>query len=172
MVVSHESRMGRVTRIRQLTPAQEQRIAALRHVARLLDSAYKVPGTSYRIGLDPIVGLVPGFGDLISPLFTIALLWQSHDLKLPRIVQLRMLFNVVIDTVIGTIPLAGDLFDFAWKANDMNMALLDRHASEEGPGSAGDWVFVGGLTLLLIAIAALPFVVLNVVIVYVMHYWS
>ena len=127
-------------------------------MSRLLDSAYQIPGTSYRVGLDPIVGLVPGVGDLISPLFTIALLWQSHDLNLPRVVQLRMLFNVVIDTVIGMIPLAGDLFDFAWKANDMNMALLERYAYEERPAAAGDWLFVVGLTLLLLIVAAVPFI--------------
>jgi hypothetical protein len=158
---------ARVTRLKPLTAGQQQRIAALRHVARLLDSAYQIPGTSYRFGLDPVVGLVPGLGDLISPLFTIALLWQSQDLQLPRIVQLRMLFNVLIDTVIGIVPLAGDLFDVAWKANDMNMALLDRHAGEERPASAGDWLFVVGLTLVLVAIAAVPFVVLDLVIVYV-----
>jgi uncharacterized protein DUF4112 len=162
--------MGRTTRLRSLSPGQQQRITALRHAARLLDSAYQVPGTSYRFGLDPIVGLVPGLGDLISPLFTIALLWQSHDLRLPRIVQLRMLFNVVIDTVIGIVPVAGDLFDFAWKANDMNMALLERHAYEERPAAAGDWAFVVGLTLLLLAVAILPFVVLNAVVVYVMRH--
>ncbi len=126
-------------------------------MSRLLDSAYQLPGTTYRFGLDPIIGLVPGFGDLISPLFTIALLWQSRDLDLPRIVRLRMLFNVAIDTVLGIVPIAGDLFDFAWKANDMNMALLERHAFEERPASAGDWVFVGGLTIALIALAVVPF---------------
>lgn len=152
---------SRVTRIRQLTPGQQQRIAALRHMSRLLDSAYRIPGTSYRIGLDPVVGLVPGIGDLVSPLFTIALLWQSHDLNLPRVVQLRMLFNVAIDTVVGMVPVAGDLFDFTWKANDMNMALLERYAFEERPAAAGDWIFVVGLTLLLLAIAALPFVVVS-----------
>lgn len=162
--------MGRTTRIRSLSPGQQQRITALRHAARLLDSAYQVPGTSYRFGLDPIVGLVPGLGDLISPLFTIALLWQSRDLRLPRIVQLRMLFNVAIDTVIGIVPVAGDLFDFAWKANDMNMALLERHAYEERPAAAGDWAFVVGLTLLLLVVAVLPFVVLNAVVLYVMRH--
>ena len=151
--------MNRITRIRQLTSAQQQRIAALRHVSRLLDSAYQVPGTTYRFGLDPIFGLLPGIGDLISPLFTIALLWQSQDLNLPRVVRLRMLFNVAIDTVIGIVPIAGDLFDFAWKANDMNMALLERHAFEERPASAGDWVFVGGLTVALIALAVVPFLI-------------
>ena len=145
-------------RIRQLTPAQQQRIAALRHVSRLLDSNYQLPGTSYRFGLDPIIGLMPVVGDLVSPLFTIALLWQSHDLRLPRVVQFRMLFNVAIDTLVGMVPLAGDLFDFAWKANDMNMALLERHAFEERPASPGDWIFVIGLTLLLVLIATMPFV--------------
>ena len=150
--------MNRVTRIKQLTPAQQQRMAALRHVSRLLDSNYQLPGTPYRFGLDPIIGLVPVVGDLVSPLFTIALLWQSHDLSLPRVVQFRMLFNVAIDTLVGMVPLAGDLFDFAWKANDMNMALLERHAFEERPASPGDWIFVIGLTLLLVLIAAMPFV--------------
>lgn len=130
-------------------------------MARLLDSAYEIPGTSYRIGLDPIVGLVPAIGDLISPLFTIALLWQSRDLNLPRIVQLRMLINVAIDTIVGMVPVAGDLFDFAWKANDMNMALLERHAYEERSAAAGDWLFVIGLMLLLLIVAAVPFVVLT-----------
>lgn len=133
-------------------------MAALRHVARLLDSNYQLPGTTYRFGLDPIIGLVPVLGDLVSPVFTIALLWQSHDLRLPRIVQLRMLFNVAIDTVVGMVPLAGDLFDFAWKANDMNMALLERHAFEERPATPGDWIFVVGLTLLLVLVAAVPVV--------------
>ena len=153
--------MPKPTRIRQLTSGQQQRINALRHMARLLDSAYEVPGTSYRIGLDPIVGLVPAIGDLISPLFTIALLWQSHDLNLPRVVQLRMLFNVAIDTLVGMVPVAGDLFDFVWKANDMNMALLERHAFEERRAPAGDWIFVIGLTLLLLIIATLPFLLLT-----------
>jgi hypothetical protein len=150
-----------VTRLRQLSPAQEQRIAALRHFSRLLDSAYEIPGTSYRVGLDPIVGLVPGIGDLISPLFTLALLWQSQDLRLPRVVQLRMLFNVALDTFVGMVPVAGDLFDFAWKANDMNMALLERHAYEERPPSAGDWLFVIGMSIALLAIAALPFLLVG-----------
>ena len=149
--------MKRVTRIRQLSPVQEQRIAALRHVSRLLDSAYEVPGTKYRFGLDPIVGLVPGIGDLVSPLFTIALLWQSHDLNLPRVVQMRMLFNVVIDTVIGVVPLVGDLFDFAWKANDMNMTLLERHAFEEHLAAVSDWLFVIGLTIALLVVGVVPF---------------
>ena len=150
---------GHVTRIRQLTPGQEQRLQALRAAARLLDSAFEVPGTGYRIGLDPIVGLVPWVGDLFSPLFTIAMLWLARDLGLPRVVQARMLFNVGIDTLVGMVPIAGDLFDFAWKSNDMNMALLERHAYEERHPSAGDWLFVVFAVLVLLAIAAVPVLV-------------
>jgi hypothetical protein len=130
---------------------------ALKHISRLLDSAFTIPGTDIRLGLDPILGLVPGLGDLASPLFAIALLWQSRDLGIPRVVQLRMIFNVAIDALVGLLPIAGDVFDVAWKANDRNYALLDRHAYEYRRPSAGDWVFVIGLIALLIVIAAVPF---------------
>lgn len=148
---------SRVTRLRQLTPGQTQRLEALRGISRLLDSQFLLPGTSYRFGLDPILGLIPGIGDLVSPLFTIGILWQARDLALPRVVQLRMIFNVAIDTLLGIVPLLGDLFDFAWKSNDMNLAMLEKYAYEERPASAGDWLFVAGLTLLLLVMAAIPF---------------
>ena len=146
-----------VVRLRALTPGQAKRLEGLRKVARLLDSAFVVPGTSYRIGLDPVLGLIPGLGDLVSPLFTIGVLWQAHDLGLPRVVQMRMVFNVAIDGLLGVVPLAGDLFDFAWKANDKNMAMLDAHAYEERPASAGDWIFVLSLIVLVAVVALAPF---------------
>ena len=133
----------------------------LRHFSRLLDSAMVVPGTTFRFGLDPILGLIPGLGDLVSPLFTIGVLWQARDLGVPKVVQLRMIFNVAIDTLLGMVPLAGDLFDFAWKANDMNLALLERHASEEHRPSTGDWLFVAGMFLILAIIAVAPFFILG-----------
>jgi hypothetical protein len=151
----------RVTRIRQLTPGQLQRLDALRKLAQLLDSAFVVPGTSMRVGLDPILGLVPGIGDLVSPLFTAGILWQARELGIPKVVQLRMIFNVAIDTVVGLVPVLGDLFDFAWKANDKNMALLDHHAHEEHRAAPADWLFVAAMILLLVVIAVVPFVVLG-----------
>jgi len=150
-----------VTRIRPLTPSQVQRLEALRKVAQLLDSAFVLPGTSMRVGLDPILGLVPGLGDLISPLFTLGILWQARELGIPKVVQLRMIFNVAIDTVVGLVPVLGDAFDFAWKANDMNMVLLERHAYEEHEAAAADWLFVAAMVLLLVLIAVVPFVVLG-----------
>ena len=110
---------------RSITPGQTQRLFALRRFARLLDSAFVVPGTRYRVGLDPFLGLLPGIGDLVSPLFAIGVLWQAHDLGVPRVVQLRMIFNVAIDSLLGALPFIGDLFDFAFKAQTRNLALLD-----------------------------------------------
>ena len=150
-----------VTRLRQLTPRQAQGLDALRKVAQLLDSAFLVPGTSYRIGLDPILGLVPGLGDLVSPLFTIGILWQARELALPRVIQLRMIFNVAIDSLVGVVPVVGDLFDFAWKSNKMNMALLETYAQEERTPSAGDWAFVIMMVALVVLVAAIPFVIIG-----------
>ena len=150
-----------VVRLRRLTPGQEQRLELLRRVSTLLDSAMAVPGTSIRFGLDPILGLFPGLGDLVSPLFTIGIIWQARELGVPRVVQLRMIFNVAIDTVIGIVPMIGDLFDVAWKANNRNMALLDRHAHEEHPASRGDWLFVILAIAALVLIALLPLALLG-----------
>lgn len=150
-----------MTRLRRLTAAQEQRLELLRRIAQTLDSALPVPGTSFRFGLDPILGLIPGVGDLVSPLFALGILFQARDLRVPRVVQLRMIFNVAIDVLTGFVPLIGDLFDFAWKANNRNMALLERHADEEHDPSAGDWAFVALCVALLVVIAAVPFLLLG-----------
>ena len=158
----------RVTRLRQLTPRQGQRLQALRKVAHLLDSAFVVPGTSYRVGLDPVLGFIPGIGDLVSPLFAIGILLQARDLQIPKIVQLRMIVNVAIDSLVGAVPIVGDLFDFAWKANDRNLALLERYAYEERPAHAGDWLFVSLMIAVVVVLAVLPFVVAGYVVARVM----
>ncbi len=149
----------RAARTQPLTPARLARLETLRRVARFLDSAVTVPGTSYRVGLDPVLGLVPGLGDLISPLFGLGILWQAYDLGVPKIVQVRMLFNLALDAIVGAVPLLGDLFDVVWKANLKNLALLERHAEQGYRASAGDWLFVMSLTLLVIAVATIPFLV-------------
>src|SRR5437870_14272 len=107
-------------------------------------------------GLDPIIGLIPGVGDLAAPLFSIVLLLHSVRLRVPRVVQARMVLNAAIDFGIGIIPLVGDLFDFGWKANVRNLALLERHASPGVRPSAGDWAFVGGILAVLVLLALLP----------------
>lgn len=147
---------SQVRRLRPLTEAQAQRLSALRHGARLLDSAFVIPGLNVRIGLDPILGLIPGLGDLVSPIYTMAILAQARELGLPRVVQLRMILNVAIDALFGVFPVIGDLFDVAWKANDRNMALLERHAYEIARPAPGDWLFVGAAAVILAALAIVP----------------
>jgi hypothetical protein len=151
-------RKGRLTRLRRLTPEQETRLAGLRRIAELLDNAFALPGTSYRFGLDPLIGFFPVLGDLVSPIFTVAMLLQARQLGVPKVVQARMLINAGIDSLVGAVPVLGDLFDFAWKANDKNLALLELHAREERRGSAGDYAFVTLLIVAVLGLAALPIV--------------
>ena len=155
-----------------ITPSQAQRLFALRKFARLLDSAFVVPGTRYRVGLDPFLGLLPGIGDLVSPLFAIGILWQAHDLGVPRVVQLRMILNVAIDGLLGALPFIGDLFDFVWKANDKNMVLLEHHAVQERRAAPGDWLFVTALTLVVVVIAAIPFLIVAWLVAAIRQYYS
>lgn len=108
----------------------------------LLDSAFRVPGTNLTFGLDPLLGLIPVLGDLTTPIFAALLLLHAVRLRIPKIVQLRMLMNAAIDLVIGVVPVVGDFFDFGWKANVRNLALLERHAHPDARATASDWGFV------------------------------
>ena len=118
-----------------------------------------MPGTSIRLGWDPIIGLVPWAGDLLTALLACAIVVHAHRMRLPRVVQLRMLLNVAIDLLIGAVPLVGDAADVFWKSNSMNMALLECHAAEERPATAGDWLFVAGILAAIAAVALVPLVV-------------
>jgi len=95
-------------------------------LARLLDQAFRVPGTSWRFGLDPLLGLVPVAGDLISAALGAYGIVVAAQLGAPSSVMARMALNLFIDTAIGSIPVAGDLFDFAYKANTRNRMLLEK----------------------------------------------
>ncbi len=141
---------------RPLSPAQARHQAWLGRLADLLDNAIAVPGTGCRVGWDPILGLVPGLGDLVTPIVGSLIVVQAFRLGLPRVVQLRMVGNIAIDFLIGAVPVVGDLFDFTWKANAMNMALLEQHAYEIRKPSRGDWLFVGAMLAVIAACAILP----------------
>jgi len=108
---------------------------AVRHLAWLLDSAFEIPGTKFRIGLDPILGLIPVLGDLISMAIGGYIIMLSARLGVPRAVLVRMLVNVGTDAVVGSVPVAGDVLDAAWRANAKNAKLLDR--ALEDPKAAG-----------------------------------
>ena len=139
--------------------ADDRAVAALRKWSVLLDSAFRVPGTRVTFGLDPLLGLVPGLGDLTTPLFSALLLLHAVRLRIPRVVLLRMLINAAIDFGVGAIPVVGDFFDFTWKANVRNLALLERHARPGTAVSAGDWVFVLLVIVVLLALTAIPILI-------------
>ncbi len=108
-------------------PDQLRRIRRMRTVTRILDTAFRIPGTKVHFGADSIVGLIPGVGDLATGAVSAYLLVEAAKLGVPRHVLLRMLANIGIDAAVGAIPLLGDLFDVAFKANRRNLALVERH---------------------------------------------
>ncbi len=132
----------------------------LRALRRWLDEAFRVPGTSFRFGWDPIIGLVPWVGDLVTAFLSLAIITQAHRMRLPRVVQLRMLLNVVIDVGVGAVPVVGDVADVFWKSNSKNMVLLERHSDEVRPASWGDWLFVSAIVTAVIAVALVPLFVM------------
>jgi hypothetical protein len=97
----------------------------LRSLTRLMDQAFGVPGTKWRFGLDALFGLVPGLGDVAGGVIAVYALHVARQLRAPGVIQLHMLTNIAIDASVGTIPIIGDLFDFVFKAQTRNLALLD-----------------------------------------------
>jgi hypothetical protein len=135
-----------------------RRLEKLRSLQWLLDRAYRVPGTNIRFGWDALVGIVPGAGDVVTALFACAIILHAHRMGVPRVVQLRMVINVLIDLVIGVVPLFGDVADVFWQSNTRNFALLERHAAAPTPPSRGDWLFVTGVVALVALAALIPLV--------------
>jgi hypothetical protein len=110
-----------------MTPSEPaDPLARARTLARLLDSSVRVPGTGIRFGADAVIGLIPGLGDIGGAALAGYLVILAQRLGVPRAVVLRMLANVAVDTLGGTVPLIGDLFDVAFKSNLRNVALLER----------------------------------------------
>ena len=107
--------------------SNEQLSKKLDNVAWLLDNSIKIPGTSWRIGLDGFLGLVPGIGDLSSGILSTYILYQAVKIKVPRGIIARMGLNVLLESVIGVIPIFWDLFDFAFKANQRNVDLMRKY---------------------------------------------
>ena len=107
-------------------------IRRVRALARTLDTAIRIPGTGIRFGLDSIVGLVPGAGDVVSALMSGYIVLASARLGVPPWVVMRMILNLGVDTLVGSVPLVGDLFDVGFRANTRNAALLESHIAEPG----------------------------------------
>ncbi|NUR53230.1 MAG: DUF4112 domain-containing protein [Acidobacteria bacterium] len=141
-----------------LSPA-DRNLDTLRRWAALLDTAFRVPGTGIRFGLDPILGLIPGIGDLATPVLSVLLLVHAARVRVPKVVLARMVINAIVDFAVGAIPVVGDLFDFGWKSNAWNLALLERHARPGVPPTRGDWIFVIACVAIVVLAALVPLIV-------------
>jgi hypothetical protein len=112
-------------------PQNEARLKRVRLLSRLLDEQFRIPGTTYRVGLDGLLGLIPGVGDAAGALLSVYILYEAIRLGASSIVLLRMIANIGIDTVGGAIPIVGDIFDMAWKANRKNAVLLHTYLASQ-----------------------------------------
>jgi hypothetical protein len=127
-------------------------------VSRLLDTVFVIPGTRIRFGLEPLIGLIPILGDQVTALISAALLYRSVQHRLPKIALVRMALNILINAVVGMVPLVGDLFVLWYKPNIRNYKILQRFAGQAGAVTTGDWMFVSiliGSTFFLIVIVTL-----------------
>lgn len=133
-------------------------------VATLLDESVRIPGTEFRFGIDPIVGLLPGVGDLLGGAASLYIILEAARAGAPASVLLRMGGNVAIDTIVGGIPVLGDVFDFGWKSNTRNARLLARHLEVPVATKRASTALVVGMlaALALIAIGVSVLVVVGI----------
>jgi hypothetical protein len=130
-------------------------------VSRVLDTFFVVPGTRIRFGIEPIIGLIPIFGDQVTSLISAALLYRSVQHRLPKIALTRMALNILINAVVGMVPLFGDIFVLWYKPNIRNYKILQRYAGQANAVTGGDWLFVSILissTFFLIVVVTLVLV--------------
>ena len=143
-------------------------LAQLQFLARLMDSAFEIPGLKIRFGLDSLIGLIPGFGDFATSFVTLYILQEAHRRGVSRVTLGRMGFNILVDWLVGSVPFAGDAFDIFWKSNQKNVALLMEH--EANPPSSRkknllDWLFlmgmIGGLITVLVGSLTMSYLVVS-----------
>jgi hypothetical protein len=115
------------------TPSREDRLARIDVLSRLLDTAFVLPGTNIRFGIDALIRLVPGIGDVVATAMSLYVVNEARALGAPRVLIARMLANVALDGLVGAIPILGDAFDVAFRANRRNMALLLDHLNGARP---------------------------------------
>ena len=107
-----------------------------------MDAGFRIPGTNLRFGLDPIIGLIPGGGDAAGAVLAAWIVIEAVRLGASRATLLRIAGNVALDAAVGAVPFIGDIFDFAWKANLRNVALLERHLAAPGLAKSADRSFI------------------------------
>ncbi|MEQ9371706.1 MAG: DUF4112 domain-containing protein [Coleofasciculus chthonoplastes F3-SA18-01] len=137
----------------------------LRRLSHLLDNAIPIPGTPWRFGLDPVLGLLPGAGDFLGTAFSTYIVLEAARIGIPRSLLGQMVINILLDTVIGSVPIVGDIADATWKANAKNIELLETYWDSPQPEKQTDWFFLVllllGLLIAVIIIATLSLLVIK-----------
>jgi hypothetical protein len=121
-------------------------------LAYIMDDVVRVPGTKFRFGLDPLLGLIPGIGDTSSALVSAIALVQAVRVGVPKVLLMRMAANIFVNEIIGVVPVVGDAFSFWFKSNARNYEILKHHRLGSSPARASDWVFVVGILVGLVVI--------------------
>ena len=108
----------------------EERLVRLRQLSKNLDESFTIPGTNIKFGIDALIGLIIGGGDLVGGLFSLFILRTAIKMKLPKSAIFSIIFNILLDTTIGIVPIIGDIFDIFWKSNKRNMKIIEKHLTE------------------------------------------
>jgi hypothetical protein len=148
-------------------PPPHDLLRRLGRLAWLLDSAFVLPGTRFRFGLDALLGLIPGLGDALGVVISSYIIREAARVGAPPSVLVRMAFNVAVEGIVGLVPIAGDVFDAAWKANQRNVALLEAHSRDPKATARSSTLVVAlvllGLVIFLIFVAVLGFLIARAV---------
>ncbi|MBC7660938.1 MAG: DUF4112 domain-containing protein [Chitinophagaceae bacterium] len=137
-----------------MNSSDNRQLAFIRRLSYLLDDAFLIPGTRFRIGLDPIIGLIPGIGDAFTSLISTYIVFAAMKMNISRWTLVRMIFNILVDSVIGIVPVAGDLFDAVWKSNEKNRILLEKNLANPQAKSADRWFIMGAMVVLIAILGA------------------
>ncbi|HBE17850.1 MAG TPA: DUF4112 domain-containing protein [Cyanobacteria bacterium UBA11149] len=141
------------------------KVQRLRQLSDLLDNAIPIPGTSLRFGLDPILGLFPGVGDFLTTAVSAYIVVEAAKMGISRNILLQMVVNIILDMVVGTVPVVGDVADVAWKANTKNIGLLEEHFKVSQSSEKTDWWFLawilGGLIVFAMIVGAIAVTILR-----------
>jgi hypothetical protein len=132
----------------------------LDYIAALLDDMFRIPGTGIRFGLDAIIGWIPGIGDAASGIASFFIVFAAWRRGVQSITLVRMIANVLLETTLGAIPVAGDVFHVFWKANRRNYRLLIREKEQPGSHTRRDWMFLAIILFMVVAAAAIPVAIL------------
>src|ERR1700704_3707704 len=161
MVASSHSPGGQRTPLQEvdgevLPPEEKRKRQGLeplfKWLAYIMDEVVRVPGTKFRFGLDPIIGLIPGIGDTSSALVSAFALVQAVRLGVPKVLLMRMALNILVNEVVGIVPVVGDAFSFWFKSNARNYEIIKTHRLGSSAPRKSDWLFVIGVLFVLVAV--------------------